>query len=306
MQIETFKVFCDLVETGSFSGAAEANKITQSAVSQQIQALEERFGAPLVERGRRKIALTPAGEAFLETVRAVLHLLESLDTKLQKVKTTVSGELLLTSVLSIGLHELPPCLREFRANFPGVNIRVDYQRSSQVYTSVQEGRSDLGLVAYPAIRRGLEMRTFWRDRLVLVCLPDHPLARRRKISLSMLQGERFVAFENDLPTRKFIDRKLADEGVKVRVVFESDHVETIKRTVENEGSLSIIPLTAVQNELRSGSLKAIPIEAENMWRPLGVLFKKGRIALPPVREFLSLLEDFDLGGEGKARVKASV
>src|SRR5215210_7059600 len=175
MYIETFKVFCDLAETGSFSKAAGLNSITQSAVSQQIRSLENKFQVTLVERGRRSFSLTAEGTAFLSASREILEVYNHLGDRLHELRNVVAGELRIASIYSIGLHELPVRLKTFRERFPDVEVHVEYRRSAQVYALVQSGEVDCGLVAYPAKRNGLHCEVFSEDRLVVICHPNHPL-----------------------------------------------------------------------------------------------------------------------------------
>ena len=129
MQLETFKVFCDLVETASFSKAAELNEITQSAVSQQIRALEEKFQVALIERGKKTFSVTAEGRAFLQASKEILRAYDGLSDRLQELQTTVAGELRIATVHSIGLHELPRNLKLFRNTYPAVEVTVEYLRS---------------------------------------------------------------------------------------------------------------------------------------------------------------------------------
>lgn len=303
MQIQSFKVFVDLVECGSFSAAAAANGITQSAVSQQVQALEERYGTPLLERGSRRLKLTAEGEAFLTASREILRRLERLEITMDRLRSSITGSLRISVIPSIGLHELPAYLQVFRAQYPGVEALVDYERSSRVYAAVQQNDADLGLVAYPEKKRGLEMLTFWRDRLMVVFRPGHPLAHLKKLPLRKLHGEKFATFTSDLPTRRFLDRQFRSAGVRVRFALESDHVETVKRVIEREDLVAVLPATAVRAEVRAGSLNQATLTDCELWRPLGVIYKKGRGQSPRVREFVSLLTEFDLGGEGEGSLK---
>src|SRR4029077_19905127 len=110
---------------------------------------------------------------------------------------------------------------------------------------------------YPSTRRGIKAMTFWSDRLVLICSPTHPLASRKRLSFSALQGEKFIAFEPDLPTRREIDRKLRAEGVKVKLVLEFDNVETVKRAVEIENGVSIVLEKVVRDEVEAGLLTTV-------------------------------------------------
>lgn len=305
MQIQTFKIFCDLADTSSFSRAAEINGITQSAVSQQVRTMETRFGVKLIERGRRNFSLTPEGRAFLESGREITASLEALTTRIQELKHIVAGELRVATIFSIGLHELPPCLKRYRHAYPEVDVRVEYRRSTEVYNSVLEGRSDIGLVAYPTERRGLNAITFWSDRLKLICCPGHHLAGRRKISLSQLEGEKFIAFEPDLPTRREIDRALKSADVKVQMALEFDNIETVKRAVEVENGISIVPETSVAEEVQAGGLIALEIEAADMWRPLGAITRSSARISPALREFLELLQKFGESFQGTSPMDKS-
>ncbi len=289
MYIETFKVFCDLAETGSFSKAAVLNSITQSAVSQQIRALEKRFEVTLVERGRRNFSLTPEGAAFLSASREILGVYNDLGDRLHELRNVVAGELRIASIYSIGLHELPPRLQLFRKTHPDVEVHVEYRRSTQVYTQVMNGDVDLGLVAYPAKRQGLQIDIFDEDEMVVICHPNHALARRKEVALAQLDGEKFIAFEPDLPTRKVIDRHFRDHGVEIVHTMEFDNIETVKRAVEIESGISLVPSNTVRQEVESGILAAIPLTGEKLSRPLGVITKRNRQRSPAQKEFVGAL-----------------
>ncbi len=289
MYIETFKVFCDLAETGSFSKAATLNSITQSAVSQQIRALEKRFEVTLVERGRRNFSLTPEGAAFLAASREILEVYNHLGNRLHELRNVVAGELRIASIYSIGLHELPPRLQLFRKAHPDVEVHVEYRRSTQVYTQVLNGDVDLGLVAYPAKRAGLQVEIFDEDEMVMICHPNHRFAAKKEVSLAQLNGEKFIAFEPDLPTRKVIDRHFREHGVEIVHTMEFDNIETVKRAVEIESGISLVPSNTVRQEVESGVLIAIPLDGAKLSRPLGVITKRNRPRSPAQKAFINAL-----------------
>ena len=126
--------------------------------------------------------------------------------------------------------------------------------------------------------------------MVLICHPGHPLAARKRVKLSDLQGERFISFEPDLPTRKAIDKSLRLAGVQIKRVMELDNIETVKRAVEIENGISIIPETAVVHEVRTGLLVSKEIEADSMWRPLGVIYQRNRPISAAQRQFVEILK----------------
>ena len=290
MHIETFKVFCDLIETTSFSEAAERNGISQSAVSQQVRALEDRFGVTLVERGRRNFAVTPEGEVFLKAAREILEAYRSIEEELGAMRDIVAGRLTIATVYSIGFHELPPYIEEFRQKFPDVDVQVQYRRSNQVYADVSDNHADLGLVAYPQEKKGVEIEPAWKDRLVIVCPPRHPLSERNSIELREINGERFISFEPDLPTRKAIDSMFSQSEIEVKEVVEFDNIETVKRGVLIENAISIVPSKSVRSEVESGTLASIPISGNFVYRPLGIVRRRTKAVTPAMREMISILK----------------
>lgn len=291
MQIETLKIFCDLVETRSFSQAAERNFITQSAVSQQVRALEEKFKKRLLERvrGRRDLHLTQAGEAFYENSREVLAAYGRLAEGMDRLNDTVSGTVRVATVYSVGLHELPPVVRQFMSSYPQAKIDLEYSRTTRIVRDVLSGAVELGVVAFPEKRRGLEVVTLDGDRLVLICSPAHPFARRKKVSAADLQGQDFVLFERDIPTRRATDRVLRAHGVTVHRVAEFDNIETIKRAVEVGLGVAVVPRPSVLDEQRSGQLAVIPLSEAEWKRSVGIIYRSDRVLGTAALKFIELL-----------------
>ncbi len=294
VHIETLKVFCDVVETGSFSMAASQNFITQSAVSQQLRALETKYHCKLLERGRSGAKPTLAGEILYRASRDILEKYREIDTQLQESAKVVSGALRVAIVYSVGLHELPPYMKEYLREFPQVNVHVEYSRPNKIYDDAIAGRIDLGIVAYPAKHPQVTVIPFREDRLVVVCPPDHPLATQRKVSINRLDGEAFIGFERDISTRKAVDQLFKDRNVNVRFVGEFDNIETIKRAVEIGQGVAVIPLASVQYELEHGTLKVVHLSEETILRPLGIIHKKGRHLSPAAVKFIDVLRREDL------------
>jgi LysR family transcriptional regulator, transcriptional activator of the cysJI operon len=295
MQIETLKIFCDLAETQSFSQAAERNFVTQSAVSQQVRGLEEKFKRRLLERvrGRREVHLTETGEAFYEESRNVLAAYAQLQERLRGMDGTISGTVRVATVYSIGLHELPHAVRRFMALYPSAKIDLEYSRTTRIVRDVLGGAVELGVVAYPEKRRGLTVVPLPGDRLVLICPPSHRLATRRKIRAAELQGQDFVLFERDIPTRRATDRILKSHGVMVHRVAEFDNIETIKRAVEVGFGLGLVPRPSVLDEQRSGQLAVVALTGPEWTRTVGVIHRSDRTLSRAARKFIELLKSSD-------------
>ena len=291
MHIQNFKTFCDLVETKSFSKAARLNEVTQSAVSQQLKAMEAHYDMLIIDRNQKKFRLTPQGTALYSTFKEILDLYEKLNCEIQEMRNIVSGTIQISTVNSIGLHELPPYLKSFIKQFPSVNARVEYRRANLVYEDVLHGNADLGLVAFPPPHKDLTIIPFANDELIIVMSPEHRLTKKRSISMNDLSGVEFVAFERDIPTRKATDEILAKAGVEVQVVMEFDNVETVKRAIEINAGIAILPASTVITESERNQLIIYKLEGGIHNRPLAVIHKKNRILTPALRSFVELMQN---------------
>ena len=289
MHLETLKVFCDVVETKSFSVAASQNYVTQSAVSQQIRMLEERYGKQLLERTRGNVQLTPAGEILYQVSKEIVQRYQELEARLQAVTKVVAGTVRVGTVHTIGLYELSSPLKHFLKTYPHVQLQLAYTRSNKIYDDALKGAIDLGIVAYPTRRAGITTIPFREDRLVLVVPPQHPLAKHRQVSIKKLAGEPLVGFERDIPTRKETDRVLRRHGIEVRYVMELDNAEIMKRAVEIGLGLAILPEHAVRPEVRGGTLAAVQMSDEVFLRPLGIIHRTGKHFSPAAAKFIECL-----------------
>src|SRR5271156_5300717 len=219
MQVESLKMFCDLAETESFTKAAQINQVTQSAISQQISSLERTFKSLLIERSKKKFRLTREGQTLYDYSKQIIQSYESLHSKLQELKDIISGTIRVATIYSRGLHGLPGYVKRFMKSYPTFNVHVEYRRANQVYDDVLSNVVDLGLVAYPVRDPKLELVPLRKDSLVLICHPQHPLAKFKSVKLAQLAGQKFVSFEPDIPTRKAIDKVLKDHDVEVQSVM---------------------------------------------------------------------------------------
>ncbi|MFI5353841.1 MAG: LysR family transcriptional regulator [Candidatus Binatales bacterium] len=299
MHIETLKVFCDIIESGSFSYAASQNFVTQSAVSQQVRSLEDKYDCRLIERGRAGVKPTAAGQILYNSSKEIVRRFMELENRLREIGSVVAGSIRVGTVYSIGLHELPPYLSEFLRNFPAVNVHLEYLRSNKIYEDLVEGKIDLGVVAYPAKRSQIVTVAFRSDELVLVVPPDNPLAKQNKVSFGQLGGQKFVGYERDIPSRKAADRILRDHGVKPVYTMELDNIETIKRAVEIGIGVAIVPQLTVEVETGRGSLKILDFQEGTFTRPLAIVYKRGRELSPAVKKFLDVLTQTHPGPTGR-------
>ena len=290
MQVESFRVFRDLVEGHSFSRAATLNGITQSAVSQQLRCLEQRLRVPLLERTSKKFILTREGQLLYETSREIITHFEHFRHQLEEMRNIISGTIRLVAVPSLGLHELPPYIKDFLRTYPRVKIQVDYRRSNEVYESVLAGEADVGFVAFPSPRKGLKVETFKKDTLHIVCAPGHPLLNLGPVDLSKLAQTKIISLAPEMPTRQGLDRILATRGLKFKPMMEFDNVETLKQAVEINAGITFLPYSAIAAEIASGALVVLPHQGPVIIRPLGIVSRASRVVSPAVKRFLKALK----------------
>jgi DNA-binding transcriptional LysR family regulator len=290
MQVESFRVFRDLVETRSFSRSASLNGITQSAVSQQLRSIEVRLRVPLLERTSKQFALTREGQLLYEASREIIGYYQRFQHQLEEMRNIISGTIRLVAVPSLGLHELPPYIKDFLKAFPQVKIQVDYRRSNEVYESVAAGDADVGFVAFPSPRKGLKVETFKKDTLHIICAAGHPLLKKGPVDLADLGQTKIISLAPEMPTRQGLDRILATRGLKFQPMMEFDNVETLKQAVEINAGIAFLPVSAVATELAKGSLAILPHLGKEIIRPLGIVFRASRMVSPAVKRFLKALK----------------
>ena len=291
MDTDVMKTFCDLVETGSFSRAAEANFVSQSAVSQQLAKLERQFSTQLMDRGGGMVSPTSAGQALYKGAKDIVRRHEQLIGEIRSVADSVRGILRVGTIYSVGFYLLDPYVRTFLKRHPEVNLHVSYTNWHQIYASIISGDMDLGVVACGEKRRSVEIIPLASEELVAVFSPDHELAEREVIDPASLSGENFVAFEANIPTRRHIDRMLKRAKIEVNIVMEFDNNELLKRAIMVGSGVGILPRDNVEREVAYGDLACARLAGRgNEWtRPVGIVRRRGESLTPAGSMFLGLL-----------------
>jgi DNA-binding transcriptional LysR family regulator len=289
MHIETLRMFCDLADLRSFSKTADKHLVSQSAVSQQVAQLEIEHKCQLLNRQKRPLELTAAGEIFYRAARDMVDRYELLKSEMNTLKQAAQRRVNVGAIYSIGMHSLPEYIKKFMVKKPNVNVHVEYFTADKIYEMVLAGELDIGLVAVPRRDKRLEVYDFEDEPLVLACSPKHPLAAQSHIDIHKLQFERFISFEEGVPTRVWIDGIFQRYNIVIRPVMEFDNVETVKKAVEINSGVSILPRPAMLQELASGTIKAIEFENERFVRPTGIIVRRDRVMSQETRYLIDLL-----------------
>lgn len=290
MQLASLKVFCDVARHRSFSQAAQANDITQSAVSHIVSQLERRMDVQLIDRSTRPLQLTSLGQAYFEGCRSLLDQYEELEAGIRKAQCDLAGVVEVAAIYSIGLSDLGELTKRFSAEQPHASVHIEYLHPDRVYERVLDGSADLGLVSFPQKSAKLIALPWREEEMVVACDPKHPFASLASIDPANLDGQKYVHFDRNLIVRRKIDRFLKERGAAVDVVHEFDNIENIKQAVAIGAGVALLPEPTLRREIKARELSAVPLSGDRFTRPLGIIVKRGHWLSGASRGFLNLLQ----------------
>jgi DNA-binding transcriptional LysR family regulator len=292
MAYESLKLFRDIAQTRSFSRGAAMNNVSQSAASQHVQELERELGIALLDRSSRPLVVTGPGLLYGEFCRDVLRRKAEFEVALERLKQEVEGTVRVAAIYSVGLSEMVQLEQEFARRQPDARLEVEYLRPEKVYAAVLADQSDLGLLSYPEASREITVIPWRQEKMVLAASPDHPLVKRGTTVLpAELNGVEFIGFDEDLPIRRDVDRYLRDQGIDVKITMHFDNMQMIKEAVAHHVGVSIVPARIMREEIQQGRLVAVPLEAPELCRPLGIIHRKKKLFHRVGQAFLDLLRE---------------
>jgi LysR family transcriptional regulator, transcriptional activator of the cysJI operon len=265
------------------------NGISQSAATQHIQELEKRLGVQLLDRSTRPLGLTAGGKLYAELCRDVLRREEDFAAALDEIKAEAEGTVRVASIYSIGLSEMSRLRDEFARVCPGAQLHIEYLRPDKVYEAVIEGHADLGFISYPEHRRNLTVIPWREERMTVALYPSHPFAAFEILMPRDLDGQDFIAFDEEVIIRRELDRFFRDHDVSISIVMQFDNIQSIKEAVVLGSGISILPERTMQTEVEQNRLVSIPLHAPELVRPTGIIHRKKKKLTRAGREFLGLV-----------------
>jgi LysR family transcriptional regulator, carnitine catabolism transcriptional activator len=290
--------FVALDELKHFTRAAERCHTSQSAFSVMIQKLESAVGTRLFERDTRNVALTPEGELFAEVARSLISEIESAFDNMSDYVARRRGRVSIAALPSLAAKGLPAVIAEYRSLYPGVTVTLHDALSDQCLSLLRQGKADLVLTAPGANFLEFESRTLCSDPFYVVCRRDHPLAKKRLIHLRDLTGHEIIHLAKSSSVRQHVDILLRDVQA-VHSGFEVEHLATVAGLVEQGLGISLVPeLTLFQ--FRQLDLVAIPLEAQDLMRPILIVKRKDQTLSIAARAMLELIEK-QIGPTGARR-----
>jgi DNA-binding transcriptional LysR family regulator len=290
MNIESLRVYCEVIRARSFSKGARTLGISQPAASQAVRALEGELGVALVDRSQRPLLPTPAGQRYYTGIQALLRQYEQLNEEVRSHQDEHDGTVRVAAIYSVGIQAMSRCTQLFQAKFRKARVRIEYLRPNRVVEAVINETSDFGVLSYPSSSQNLNVIPLWMEKMVFVCTPEHRLSIRKGIAAGDLEGEDMVSFDHDLIIRRIIDRALAKRHIHVNVHMEFDNIESIKEAIRAGAGVAILPEPSVRREAEVGSLVALPIAIPELVRPIGALLRRRRQPSALTSAFIDLLK----------------
>ncbi|MGD8566526.1 MAG: LysR family transcriptional regulator [Gammaproteobacteria bacterium] len=285
----SLKTFLTIADTGSFSLAAEHLYLTQPAISKRLHSLEQELGARLFDRVGRQTLLTPAGEVFYQRARSILQQLEDSRREIDNLSGKVAGTLHIGTSHHIGLHRLPPLLKQLHQQYPDLNLDIHFQDSEAVYHDVQTGKLELGVITIPASPDPeLHTVTIWPDPLEFVVARNHPLvsagSSSQRISAKLLSQYGAILPAKNTYTRQILERAFTKLGHEITTSLSTNYLETNKMLVSVGLGWSLLPRTMVGSDLRVLSIPRLQLQ-----RSLGVVHHPKRTLSNAAKIVLDLL-----------------
>lgn len=299
METRELSAFLQVAETGSFSLAAEALHLTQSAISRRVAALETRLDARLFDRVGRRVALTEAGRALLPRARRILADLDDTRTLIRNLTGSVSGALTLATSHHIGLHRLPPVLRAFSRSHPEVRLELQFLDSETAHELLLQGRLEIAVVTLaPVALPPLSSTPVWDDPLLFAVGRDHPLAQRPRVTLEELAGEAAVLPGMGTYTGRIVAQLFEAAGSSLGGAMTTNYLETIRMMASVGLGWTVLPASMMDDRL----VRLQPVGVGPLHRTLGWVRHPERTPSNAARAFIETLMAFgDPEGEGRGR-----
>jgi len=290
MDLRQLEILQAIAETGSFTACGRKLHVSQSAISRQILLLEEELGEPLFLRVGRQVRMTPAAESLVQLgQRVFLDVRETVGAITDRTRE-LRGTLRLSGGMTVCLYVFPPLLKHLRRVHPQLDVRLTVAMAGRSVQEIRGGRGDAGLLTLPVEESDMATVPVLREELLVVTIPTHQLAKRRKVAARDLAGLPFVLFETGSATRKVIDHFFASEKIEPTIVMETENVEIIKAMVKTGQGIGIVPYQAVAREVRAKQFFCARIEGHELRRETGWVYARANRVPRIIDELLAAFE----------------
>jgi DNA-binding transcriptional LysR family regulator len=291
MDLRQLEILQAIADTGSFTACGRKLHVSQSAISRQILLLEEELGEPLFLRIGREVRMTPAAESLVQLGQRVFQDVRDTIGGITDRTRALKGTLRLAGGMTVCLYVMPPLLKHLKKVHPHVDVRLTVATGTRSLEEIKAGRVDAGLLTLPVDESDLVTVPVMREELLVVTMPTHPLAKRRKIMPADLSGEPFVLFEPGSATRRVIDSFFVTEKIEPIVVMDTENVEIIKAMVKTGLGIGIVPYQAIAREVRGKQFFCARIEGHELVRETGWVYPRTNRVPRMIEELLTAFNE---------------
>lgn len=284
--IQHIRAFLAVANSGSFAKAATELNLSPSALTVQIQQLEEWLGVTLLERSPRQVSLTAAGQNNRGPMEKLLLDLDNIVSGSRDLAALRRGVVTIAALPSLCSGALPPILKAFRDQFPGVEVRLRDVVAQRIDALVREGEVDFGLGVRARMGHGLDFQVVMVDRLSLFVPFDHALAKRHSITLSELSGEPIILTGRDSSVRERVEQLFSDGGLTLTPGLEANYMSTVMALVRQGLGMTLLPESADEGR---GDLVQVRIEHGGVNREIGLISRAGFGLSPAAQRFVEMM-----------------
>jgi len=303
MDFDHLVTFLEISKQGSFSRAGQKLYRSQPAVSAQIRQLEQEYGQKLFDRVGKSVRLTVAGETLLEYAQRLLTLRNESMRAVADQATTPRGMLAIGANEATCLYVLPDIFAEYSRRFPSVQISIYRNFSHKVIEKIEDGTVDVGIVTLPVKSPSLKIHPIFRDRLMLMVSSSNPLARHKTVRTSEIAEQPLILPKTGF-MRQVMDKQFRPYRSRLRISMELPSVGMIKRFVAAGLGVTLISESFARDEAQAGQVKLIHISDMDIWRELGMVYRRDRTLPRSAASFITMVRQGALGSsEGQSSHK---
>ena len=296
MNADQLKTFHKVAHTLNFTRAARELFLTQPAVSQQIQSLEHALGIILFDRSNKKVRLTSEGEILLSYTKRLFDLYDEIEMLFDHFKRLDKGKITIGATAVMGTYFLPKIIGRFNKQYPGIDIDLQMGNSNSVQNLLLEGNLDLGFAGKMKTHSRLKSIFIHRERLLMVCSNENPLATQKSVAVDELGKTPFIWREKGTQTRLLVEgwfEKVVGRDYPKKSI-ELQNVEAAKRTVVEGYGITITPEIAVRREIHLGLLKSIALAGFDLYFDYYLFYLKGKTFSKAAEAFIEMVSGFNL------------
>lgn len=291
MDLRQLEMFRAIVETGSFTKAGHRLHVSQSAISRQINLLEEELGVQVLMRSNKRVFLTEAGKTLLKHCYRVFRDIEEAVLEVSQNEQIGQGTLRVGGGMSVCTYLLPQILKRYKTLYPNISLTVTTGTSEPTIAKIRNNEIDVGVLSLPVDSHDLQVESVFREEMVVVTSPSHPLSRKRRITPTDIAETPLILFERGSNTRKLIDYFFEEQRLTPEIIMEMENVEIIKPLVDIGLGITIIPYQSIVREVEAKTLHFTRIAGHRLYREIGLVILKMSYRPIPLQRMITLFTE---------------